>query len=310
MLSRIADSLYWMTRYVERADGILRMLKINFITSLDRGNDFSWQPVLTIFTHLDAENIEKLSHNGDDVLRYMILNKDNRNSIRNIVGHARENARGMQDHVTKEVWECLNSFYHKVNSDAIEKAINRDEQITMLGELNNSCLLFFGVSEVTMPRGQGWNYMNLGKFVERSAQTVDILDVRFSNIDYDLNNPADIPYWRNLLLSLSGYELYLKRYRGGLQSQNVADLAILTTEFPRSVLYCVIRLDRVIRGMTNENLEATPQLQKIIGRLRSKVEYADIESISAMGLHVFLSNVKKEIHQFSNALSKTYFAYN
>lgn len=310
MLSRVADSLFWMTRYVERADGILRMLKINFITSLDRGNDFSWQPVLTIFTRLDAETIEKLSHNGDDVLRYVIFNKENQNSIRNIVGHARENARGMQDHITKEVWECLNSFYHKVNSEDIEKAINRDEQITMLGELIEHCLLFFGVSEITMPRGQGWNYMNLGKFLERSVQTVDILDVRFSNIDYDLNNPADIPYWRNLLLSLSGYELYLKRYRGGLQSRNVADLAILTTEFPRSVLYCVIRLDRVVRGMANENLEATPQLRKLTGRLRSKVEFADIESISAMGLHSFLTDVKEDIFIFSNALSKTYFAYN
>ncbi len=310
MLSRIADSLFWMTRYVERSDGILRMLKINFITSLDRGNDFSWQPVLTIFTRLDRETIEKLSHNSDDVLRYVILDKENQNSIRNIVGHARENARGMQDHITKEVWECLNSFYHKVNSDDIEKALNRDEQITMLGELIEHCLLFFGVSEITMPRGQGWNYMNLGKFLERSVQTVDILDVRFSNIDYDLNNPADIPYWRNLLLSLSGYELYLKRYRGGLQSRNVADLAILTTEFPRSVLYCVIRLDRVVRGMANENLEATPQLRKLTGRLRSKVEFADIESISAMGLHSFLADVKEDIFIFSNALSKTYFAYN
>ncbi len=310
MLSRIADSLYWMTRYVERADGILRMLRINFITSLDRGNDFSWQPVLKIFTYSDKATIEKLSYNSDDVLRFMIFNKENPNSIRNIVGHARENARGMQDHVTKEVWECLNSFYHKVNSDDIEKAIQRDEQITILGDLIDHCLLFFGVSEVTMPRGQGWNYMNLGKFVERSLQTVDILDVRFSNIDYDLNNPADIPYWRNLLLSLSGYELYLKRYRGGLQSRNVADLAILTTEFPRSVLYCVIRLDRVIRGMSNENLEATPQLQKIIGRLRSKVEYADMESISEMGLHAFLSDIKAEINTFSNTMSKTYFSYN
>lgn len=310
MLSRIADSLFWMTRYVERADGILRMLRINFITSLDRGNDFSWQPVLKIFTYLDDEAINKIADNSDDVLRYMVLNKENPNSIRNIVGLARENARGMQDHITKEVWESLNSFYHKVNSTQIEDAIQKDEQITMLSDLIEHCLLFYGVSEVTMPRGQGWNYMNLGKFVERSVQTVDILDVRFSNIAYDLNNPMDIPYWRNLLLSLSGYELYLKRYRGGLQSRNVADLAILTTEFPRSVLYCVIRLDRVMREMTNENLEATLQLKKIIGRLRSKVEYADMDSISDMGLHNFLAEVKSDIYNFSNALGKTYFAYN
>ena len=309
MLSRIADSLYWMTRYVERADGILRMLRINFITSLDRGNDFSWHPVLKIFTYLDDETIDKMALNGDDVLRFMILNKDNPNSIRNIVGHARENARGMQDHVTKEVWECLNTFYHKVNNNDVEKAIQRDEQITVLGDLIDNCLLFIGVSEMTMPRGQGWNYMNLGKFTERAIQTVDILDVKFNDISYNLDDSADIPYYRNLLLSLSGYELYLKSYRTGLDSQNVVDMTLLNTNFPRSVLYCLVRLDRTIQGIAGENMEATPQLQKIIGRLRSTVEFSDIKSISEKGLHNFLAEVKNNLYGFSNALGRSYFAY-
>jgi uncharacterized alpha-E superfamily protein len=312
MLSRIADSLFWMTRYVERTDGILRMLKINFITSLDRTGEtqFSWQPVLKVFAHMPDDEIALFSHKSDDVLRYMITSKDNHNSIRNIIGRARENARGMQDHITKETWECMNEFYHHVNSPDIEKAIEQEEQIVMLSALIDRCLLFYGVAEVTMPRGQGWNYMNLGKFIERSIQTIDILDVKFNGIEYNLNNSEDIPYYRNLLLSLSGYELYLKSYRTGLDSQNVVDMTLLNTNFPRSVLYCLVRLDRVIRGMASENMEATPQLQKIIGRVRSLVEYADIQSISEKGLHDFLSEVKTNLYNFSNILSRSYFAYN
>jgi uncharacterized alpha-E superfamily protein len=309
MLSRVAESLFWMRRYAERVDGILRLLRINAITSLDRSAEFSWQPVLERFGGLDPEKAAVLSRNSDEVLRYMICKRGNPNSVRNLVALARENARGMQDHVTKEVWECFNEFYHKVNSPEVENALERDEQIVLLGDLLNHCLLFFGVSDVTMPRGQGWDYMNLGKLIERSAHTIDLLDLRFGNINYDLNNPADIPLWRNFLLSLSGYELYLKQYRGGIQSQNVVDLAVLNPEFPRSIHYCLVRMERTIREMAYENTDATPSLQKIAGRLRSKVEYADMESISKTGLHNFLIEVRNELYTFNNALSKTYFAY-
>lgn len=312
MLSRIADSQFWMTRYVERTDGILRMLKINFITSLDRSGEttFSWHPVLKVFALMPDEKLATFSNHADDVLRFMITDRDNHNSIRNIITRARENARGMQDHITKEVWECMNEFYHQVNSPDIEKAIENDEQILMLSNLLERCLLFYGVAEVTMPRGQGWHYMNLGKFIERSIQTIDILDVKFNDISYNLDEVSDIPYWRNLLLSLSGYELYLKSYRIGLDSQNVVDMALLNTNFPRSVLYCLIRLDRTIRDMADENIEATQQLQKTIGRVRSLVEYADIQSISETGLHNFLADVKSQLYNFGTALTQSYFAYN
>jgi uncharacterized alpha-E superfamily protein len=311
MLSRIADSHFWMTRYVERTDGILRMLKINFITSLDRTSEahFNWQPALKVFSNLKDEQIKTFSHRSDDVLRYMITNKENNNSIRNVIMRARENARGMQDHITKETWECMNEFYHHINSPDIEKAIERDEQIVMLSALIDRCLLFYGVAEVTMPRGQGWSFMNLGKFIERGIQTADILDVKFNDISYDLTDSADIPYYRNLLLSLSGYELYLKSYRTGLDSQNVIDMTLLNTDFPRSVLYCLVRLDRTLRSISGADIEATAQLQKMVGRLRSMVEYADIQSISDKGLHAFLSDVKSNLHGLSSALSRSYFAY-
>ncbi|MBL7784207.1 MAG: alpha-E domain-containing protein [Saprospiraceae bacterium] len=312
MLSRIADSLFWMARYMERTDGMLRMLKINLITALDRSGqaDFTWLPVLKIFTSLSPEAMERLSRNSDEVLMYMIFNRENENSIRSIVGKARENTRGAQDHVTKEVWESINEFYHKLNEPGLEKAIVRGEQIVMLSNLINQYLLFTGVAEVTMPRSQGWNYINLGKFIERGVITADILDIRFSNMSTDLANPSDVPYWRNLLLSLNCYELYLKRYQGSLDGHNVADLAILNPQFPRSLAYCLFRLDRTIQHLADEYPESSDSVKKIIGRLRAKVEFADMESISSVGLHTFLTEMKNNFYQFSNALGKTYFAYN
>lgn len=312
MLSRIADSLFWMARYMERTDGILRMLKINFITALDRSGqpEYNWQPVLKIFTPLGPEETDRMALNSDEVLRYMIFNRGNSNSIRNIVGRARENARGVQDHLTKEVWEGINEFYLKLTDPDLENALQRGEQIVMLGSLINQYLLFNGIAEVTMPRGQGWNYMNLGKFIERGILTADILDIKFNNVVVDPGNLSDVPYWRNLLLSLSGYELYLKRYQGGLNGQNVAELGILNPQFPRSLAYCLFRLDRIIQNLAEDQLETTEPLKKIIGRLRAKVEFADMEMINRMGIHTFLAEMRHDLYQFSNALGRSYFAYN
>src|SRR5690349_18246103 len=112
MLSRVADSLYWMSRYMERTDGILRMLKINYASSQDDVQEFSWMPVLKIFTFLKDEEALAMANNTKAVLAFMVIDKDNPNSVLNIVTMARENGRGVQDHITKEMWQCLNDFYH------------------------------------------------------------------------------------------------------------------------------------------------------------------------------------------------------
>ena len=117
MLSRVADSLYWMSRYMERTDGILRMLRINYASSQDDIHEFSWKPVLQIFTYLDEERAAVISRDTRAVLQYMVTDKENSNSVLNIVTHARENARGVQDHITKELWQCLNDFYHTIRSE-------------------------------------------------------------------------------------------------------------------------------------------------------------------------------------------------
>lgn len=311
MLSRIAESLFWMNRYVERAEGMLRMLKINFVTSLDKNESYqyNWSPVLQIFTELNEREIDKIKDDTNAALIYMITEKNNPNSIRSIITKARENARGVQDHITKEVWESINEYYQKVSSKRIEELLESGEQLYTISSLIDQSLYFYGVSEVTMPRGEGWNFMNIGKFIERAIQTADILDIKFHDIEYDLNNPMDIPYWKNLLLSVSGYEYYMKTYHTGLQTQNVLDMIIMNTNFPRSILYSVKKISHIMEKIGHERTDGDLQLEKNIGRLRSRIEYSDLESISQIGLHQYLDEIIDDVFSFSNKLSKVYFAY-
>src|SRR5882762_3652093 len=166
MLSRVADSLYWMSRYMERTDGILRMLRINYASSQDDVQEFSWKPVLRIFTYLDEEGATKIARNTRAVLEYMVTDKENSNSVLNIITRARENARSVQDHITKELWQCLNDFYHTVRDEQLLEWLYKEDPITALDVLIKQGLLFYGTSDITMARGEGYSFMNIGRFLE------------------------------------------------------------------------------------------------------------------------------------------------
>src|SRR5882757_5125406 len=131
MLSRVASSLYWLSRYVERSDGILRMLKINYASSQDTVQEFTWEPVVRIFSGQDEET-EKLGNNSRAVIRYMVTGKNNPNSILNIITLARENARGVQEHITKDLWQCLNEYYHTVKDSKLDRMLQREDPISTL----------------------------------------------------------------------------------------------------------------------------------------------------------------------------------
>src|SRR3984885_16039532 len=147
MLSRVADSLYWMSRYMERVDGILRMLKINYASSQDDIQEFSWKPVLKIFTYLEDEEIEALAPNTREVLLFMVTGKENPNSVLNIVTLARENARSVQDHITKELWQCLNDFYHTIRDEQVIRGLNADDPISILDVLIRQGVLYYGITD-------------------------------------------------------------------------------------------------------------------------------------------------------------------
>jgi len=310
MLSRVADSLYWMSRYMERTDSMLRMLKINYASSLDVVQDFKWDSVIRIFTYLKDDEIEALARDSRDVLCYIITNRENQNSVYNNIVKARENARSVQDNVTVELWQCLNDLYHLIREPRIEQSIRTGDPVGVVDLLIRQGMLYYGIVEYTMFRGVGLSFMNMGKYLERALQSTDILDIKFSDLSYDLDKPTDTAYWKYLLLSLSGYSLYLKSYRSGFEARNVIDQTLFNTNFPRSLAYSMTLLQRNFeRLQANSSEESFQEIQFMVGKLYSKVRYSDVDSITRLGLHQYLKSVHEDLHEVGQALNRHYFAY-
>jgi uncharacterized alpha-E superfamily protein len=310
MLSRVAASFYWLSRYIERSDGMLRMLKINYASSQDAVQEFTWEPVIRIFAGLDDEESGKLGNDSRVVLKYMITGKTNNNSVLNIITLARENARGVQEHITKDLWQCLNEYYHTIKDSKVEKALQREDPIGVLDVLIKQVMLYYGTVEITMERGEGRSFMNIGKYLERAIQSVDILDTKFGSIDDNPDLLTDTTYWKHLLLSLGGYELYLKTYREGFEAANVLEQVALNNDFPRSVIYSVNNIQRYFERLKNDsNIDDFRELSFQIGRLQSRIKYSSVKSIRQEGLHTFLTEIRSELYGIGNKLNEFYFAH-
>jgi uncharacterized alpha-E superfamily protein len=309
MLSRVADSLFWMSRYIERTDGILRMLKINYASSQDLSGEFTWRPVLKIFSYLEDSEIAKIERNNQQVLRFMIVDSENPNSVANMITRSRENARSVQDHITKEVWQCLNEFYHFVNEEKLERMLKYEDPITMLDALIRQGMLYYGTTEITMARGEGMCFMNIGKYLERAIQSADILLVNFKE-ESDPEKITDPLFWKYFLLSISGYELYLKNYSSGFEAKNILEQVIFNINFPRSIHYSVQQVHRYFERLKNEkNHDSFDKINFMIGKLKSNIQFSNIELILKEGLPVYLNRVHNELYAVGNALNQNYFAY-
>lgn len=311
MLSRIADSLFWLNRYMERNDCLVRVIRTNYILSFDsdQRTDFSWKDVISIFSHY-PEAADQYSENAASSLRYLVTDTKNPNSIKALVIKARENARGVQDYITKELWEQVNQQYHIVNHSTIEERITGSQSMEVIELLEQNNTLFYGVTDSTMPRGQGWQFMNLGKFIERCMLTIDNLYAHSEKMDQQPDIPKDILFWRHLLLSLSGYELYLKTYTRDQYTLNVIDHIIFNKNFPRSLIYSLFRIRRYLNEIADHTkIEGTITLQKQLGRICSKVEFSDTGTVIQEGLTDFLDSLRNDLTDFSKHLTQIYFSY-
>ncbi|MBD3749598.1 MAG: alpha-E domain-containing protein [Sphingobacteriales bacterium] len=311
MLSRVANSLYWMSRYMERCDGILRLLRVNYAYSQDEFEKFSWRPVLMIFSEIPPEEMERIKYEGRKVLQFMVTDKLNMNSVFCLISKSRENARSVQDNVTKELWQCLNDYYHKVREEGIAVSLQNNDPISVIDDLVEQGMHYYGICEITMARGEGYYFMNIGKYLERAMQSVDILNVKFSELNYSLEERSDPTYWKYLLLSISGYEVFLKSYRSALDSRNILHQIVWNEHFPRSIIYSVKRLRQSFETLkTDRNSEAYKSLSFMIGKLESHIRYTDIKDLEAMGLKDYLQQIKKELLAIGNAFNHYYFAFN
>ncbi len=311
MLSRIADSLFWLNRYTERADSLLRLTYVHYILSLDRSLNTisSWQTVLELYSMSRPEVIADMEHDTPQVLRTLLIDERNPNSIRALVGKARENARGAQDHITKEVWEVVNQFYHLAHQPSLSSKLRTEQAIKSIEGFSKSTALFTGITDNTMARGLGWNFMNLGRFIERCGQTIAITNKHLETLSERDTEMHDILQWRYLLLALSGYEMHLKTYRQSDHTHNVLHQITLNENFPRSVVYSLTRINFYLERIMEIHEDQNEALTRSFGRLFSKVRYMDLQTTDIVSLQKFLKEVQSDLFNFAFELGQYYFSY-
>ncbi|HKG06215.1 MAG TPA: alpha-E domain-containing protein, partial [Pedobacter sp.] len=207
------------------------------------------------------------------------------------------------------LWQCLNEYYHTVKDPKLLWYVQKDDPITALDILIKQVMLYYGTADSTMERGEIRSFMSIGKYLERSIQSVDILDIKFISVS---NNPdllTDTSYWKHLLLSLGGYELYLKSYREGFSDENVLELVMLNQDFPRSAKYGVHNIQRYFERLKSEkNMEHYKSLSFNIGKLHSFITYSSVYTIKEEGLHNYLVKIRNGLYGIGNLLNEYYFA--
>ena len=308
MLSRVADTIYWLGRYMERTNGMLQAIRTQYISSQDEANEFVWRPLLKIYGDLDEKETIAIEKNSPKVLEYMIFSPVNSASVYNNVMQSRENARSIQDHITKEVWQCLNDYYHFIRNEDLAKQIHFGDPISAIDLLITNGLLFTGTVDNTMTRGEGFTYLNIGKFLERaihSADTTRIKMMKLSKTKHDAAEAADLRY---LLYSLFGFEVYLKTYKGNFTTENVLELILYNADFPHSILYSLERLYKYFERLRSESLhESYEELEFLIGKTMNNIKYSNVHEGDLKNVDEFLFNTRMELFGIAAAFSKHYF---
>jgi uncharacterized alpha-E superfamily protein len=308
MLSRVADTIYWLGRYMERTNGMLQVILTQYISSQDEASDFMWRPLLAIYGELSEEEIKVIEKNSPKALEYMIFSRENSASAYNNVMFSRENARGIQDHITKEVWQCLNDYYHFIRNENFRKEVSIADPVSAIDRLIRNGLLFTGTVDNTMTRGEGFTYINIGKFLERAIHTADITRIKMNEIFHNQQDAYEAPNLRYLLYSLFGFEVYLKTYKGNFNTKNVLDLILYNTNFPHSILYSLERLYKYFGRLRSDSLpESYEQLEFLIGKTMNNIKYSHVNESDIKTLDAFLFQTRLDLFEISAHFSKSYF---
>ncbi|MEJ3960349.1 alpha-E domain-containing protein [Brachymonas sp. G13] len=314
MLSRTADHLLWMSRYIERAENTARMLDVNYQTMLLPQSasqaEQGWSGLLSICELLPAYQRRHGRIQPDKVIDFMVADLDNPASIMSCLHASRENARAVRGTLTTEVWETYNQIWLEAQK-LLETDVLRTDPSRFLEWVKHHSHLSRGVILGTMLHDQALHFMRLGTFLERADNTARLLDVKFHGsehtpaMDLDDDEELDFYYWSHILRSVSAFEIYRKVYRDVITPERVAELLIMRPDMPRSLAYClnqvVGNLESIGAGMHSGSLS-----RRLAGRLQTDLHYGDIREILHTGLHAYLTHFLERIHALGVAVSREF----
>lgn len=307
LVARFAENIFWIGRYLERAENMLRVLHINETYARDRPKGPDWERVLSIYgdRELFAERYDK--PDADSVLFFYLLDRNNPFSFVESIRMARENARSVRHLISTEMWVHLNILHGKV------KALKpRDIRLPNLSRLATAlicdCQTFEGITDGTFTRGEAWCFYEIGKYLERGDQITRVLDVGFGHLPEETPDAVAAVQWNVLLRSVSGYYAFRSRHPAGSRPDEIATFLLYDTEFPRSVTLCVQRMTTRLRDLQSRHRLSHPgALEKARRALEFSLETGPGAGIDAGELHEFLDQIQLSLGAVSDAVRQGYF---
>ena len=312
MLSRVADSIYWMQRYRERAENIARLIDVNLFLCIDApGNDEQqWHPIAVttgdygLFEELYGKATEK------NVIEFLTFDARNPNSILNCIYHSRENARSVRESITQEMWHELNALHLFMQKTAAEPRKDTKSLYEFYARIKRSCQLFTGIMDTTLSHDEAWHFGRLGNLFERADQSSRILDVKYfmllPSVEH-VGTPYDDILWSALLRSVSGLEMY-RRLWHEIHHSHVIDFIVLNREFPRSIHSCLRRARQSLEAVGFESCGVAEPPVILVDRLCKELESLTVYEIVKAGLHEFLGQIQSKISRISQSMYDAYFA--
>lgn len=321
MLSRVADNLFWMARYFERAENTARLIDVNFNLMLDMGTaagdgalseetEPSWNPIVRIASPYQAFRAAHSKTTPDSAIEWLAFGDGNPNSIRSCIERARENARAIRGAISTEMWEQLNTVYLDWRGADL-KRIAREGAHGFFRKVRNNSALFQGITDLTLPRDEAWNWIQIGKHLERADATARLLDVKYHillpSLD-EVGGPIDNVQWIAVLKSCSAYEAYQRCYVTRITPSRVAEFLVLNSSFPRSARFC---FDQVHLGLHEVGVlhheSDDSAAEKAALSARRTLENTTMTGIIQFGLHQYLLKLEEHCNDISSKISTTYF---
>lgn len=312
MLSRVANTIYWMSRYIERAENYARFIDVikNLALELPPTLKEQWHPLVMMTGDSQLFKTKYTAYTKSNVIKFMTIDANNPNSIYSCISKARENARTVRDAITIEMWFQINELYLSVQTRQKKKDWNDEVLNDFLKEIINGSHLFSGIMHSTFSHGEAWNFSMLGRMLERADKITRILDMKYyyllPKVEY-VGTSLDLMQWSALLKTGSAYEMYRKTYPR-ITAPNVLEFLLLSNNFPRSVKYCVIRAESCLHSITGTPINTYIfKSEREIGKLRAELDFTDTNEIFKFGLHDYLIAIESKLNNIGTTVSESLF---
>ena len=312
LLARYADCIFWLARYVERAENLARILDVNETFSRDSRGGQNWRSIIQL--NSDEERFFAAGSEilAQSVLRFYVVDADNPTSIVSAIRSARENARTLRPLISTEMWVQLNVFSNRLAALGVAD-LAPGRLAALLTTIKEACQTHTGITEGTFFRDQGWYFYQLGRYIERADQTTRLLDIKYHLLlpdVADIGSPTDVSQWNALLRSAAGYHAYRRLHAASTTPARVAGFLLFNQAFPRSVHHCVRETGRLLGEVKSRySLRGGNDAAEELDRLRAVLGTLTIREILSEGLHEFLDVIQQQLIAVSRDLSIAFFGY-